>query len=111
MCSSTNRCGGDGRRAGQGAGEADAFEFVAEPGAVVDGGDVERHFERHPAGEHQAAEHVGRESGALLVGEERHDERPLGDDAVLFQRLGHFQPGEHAEVAVVAAAGAHGVDV
>ena len=36
---------------------------------------VERLLERHPADVHQAAEHVGREPGALLVGEERHRDR------------------------------------
>ena len=100
-----------GRRARQGAGEADAFEFVTEAGAVVDRCDVERHFERHSAREHEAAQHVGRKSRPLLVGEERHDERAFGHDAVLLQRLGHFQPGQDSEIAVVAAARAHGVDV
>ena len=73
--------------------------------------DRERVLERHPAREHEAAEHVGREPAALLVGEERDRERPLELDARGDHRLDHLEAGEHAERAVEAAAGRDGVDV
>ena len=102
---------GRGRRARERPGVADAHELVAEPGAVVGGADVERLLERHAADVHEAAEHVGSEAGALLVGEEGHADRVVGLDAVRLQRLDHLQAGQHAEVAVEAPAGGHGVDV
>ena len=73
--------------------------------------EAERAFERHRAGKDQAAEHVGLEARALLVGEEGDRQRPLGDDAGVVERLDDFEPAEHAERAVVMAAGRHGVDV
>ncbi len=97
-------------RARQRADVADAVELVAEHGAV-DGHRVERHLEGQAAGEHEAAQHVGREAGALLVGEEGHGQRMGGLDPRADHGLEHLEAGEHAEVAVVAAAGGHGVDV
>ncbi len=99
------------RRARHRAGVADALELVAEPGAVVDGTDVEGVLDRHAADVDEAAEHVGREAGALLVGEDADGDRAAGADVVLDQRLEHLQAGEHAEVAVEASAGGDGVDV
>ncbi len=68
MCSSTNAWGtapGHGARSAV----ADAVELVADDRAV-DADDVERLLQRHTADVHEAAEHVGREPGTLLVGEE-----------------------------------------
>ena len=64
-----------------------------------------------PADVHEAAHHVGREAGALLVGEEPDGQRAGELEAGGLDRLDHLQPGEHAEVAVVAAARGHRVDV
>jgi hypothetical protein len=58
---------------------------------------------------YQRAEHVGCEA-RLLVGEERDDERPAAETRRV-QRLDRFESAEHAEIAVVAPAGAHRVDV
>ena len=68
------------RRARLGPGVTDAHQLVAEHRAV-DRADRERLLERHAAREHEAAEHVGREPAALLVGEERDRERVLELDA------------------------------
>ena len=89
---------------------ADAVEFFAGDFAV-DADRGQRRLERHRAGEDQAAEHVGLEARAFLVGEEGDGERPLGDHAGVVERLDHFEPAEHAERAIVMAAGRHGVDV
>ena len=75
MWSSTKQCGNAVAGTRHRPGVADARQLVAESGAVVDGRDVERLLERHPADVHQAAEHVGREAGAFLVGEERRPPR------------------------------------
>jgi len=48
---------------------ANALEFFASD-LAVDADRAKRLFERHRPGEHQAAEHVGLEARALLVGEE-----------------------------------------
>ena len=53
----------------------------------------------------------GGEAGALLVGEEGDGQRPAGHDAGPVERLDDLEAGQHAEVAVVPAAGADGVDV
>ena len=57
-----------------------------------------------PPGAHQAAELVGREAGALLVGEEGDRQWPAAH-AGLLERVDHLEPGQHAVVAVVAPAG------
>ena len=88
----------------------DAVEFIAHDSAV-DPDDVERLLEAHATHVDEAAEHVRREAGALLVGEEGDGERVLGLDATLGQRLEHLEAREDAEVAVVATARAHRVDV
>ena len=89
---------------------ADAVELLAHHRAVG-AHHVERLLQGHLAGVHQAAQHVGREPGTLLVGEEPHRQGPPGGDAGPLHRLHHLQSGQHAQVAVVAPAGAHGVDV
>ena len=53
----------------------------------------------------------GGEAGAFLVGEEPDGQRPGELEAGGLDRLDHLQPGEHAEVAVVATARRHRVDV
>ena len=95
---------------GSGAGVADAVQLVAEAGAV-DAHDVEGLLEGHAPDEDQRAQHVGGEAGALLVGEEGRRPADGRGDAGLLERLDDLEPGQHAEVAVVAAAGADGVDV
>ena len=89
---------------------ADPVQLVAEHDAVGVGA-VEGLLQRQAARVGHAPQHVGAEPGALLVGEEGHLDRSSGDDAGVVQRLDHLQPAEHAEVAVVAPAGGHGVDV
>ena len=97
-------------RAGRRAEVADAVELVAEAGAV-DGDGVVRLLHAHAVGVDEAAEHVGGEAGALLVREEGDGERAARGDAGSGEALDHREPAEHAEVAVVQASGAHGVDV
>ena len=97
-------------RAGQRPGVADALQLVAQAGAV-DGPQVERLLERHAAHVDERAEHVRREAGALLVGEEGDRQRAGGLDAGLLQGLDDLEAGQHAVVPVVAATGADGVDV
>ena len=111
MCNSTKQCGNAAAGTGRGPAIADPYQLVAEPSAVVDGCDIERLLDRHAADEYQAAQHVGRESGAFFVGEERHRQSPCGAHRIGDERLGDLEPGEHTEVAVEASPGAHGVDV
>jgi hypothetical protein len=61
-----------GGRARRGAGVADARELVAQARSVVGRTNVERVLHRHATDVDQAAEHVGLEACAFLVGEERH---------------------------------------
>ena len=89
---------------------ADALELVPEHGAI-DGDDVEGVLQRHAPGVDEAPEHVGGEAAALLVGEEGHGHRPPGADAGVVERPHDLEPGQHPEGAVVAPAGADGVDV
>ena len=98
-------------RARHGAGIADALEFVAEPRFVVGGAHIERFLERHAAHVHQASEHVGLEARTLLVGEEGNGDGPLGGNTSGRECFDNLEPGEHAEVAVEAATGAHRVDM
>ena len=64
------------------------------------------------AGKDQAAEHVGLEARALLVGEERDGERSSGDDAGIIRAFRSPRgPARTPSAAVVAAAGAHRVDM
>ena len=74
MCSSTNACGGTAR-ARQRPGVADARQLVAEAGAVDGRRTSSASSSGQPADVDEAAEHVGREAGALLVGEEGDGER------------------------------------
>ena len=71
MWSSTKACGDADAGTRQRSGIADPSQLVAEPSSVVGGDSVERLLQRQATDVDQAAEHVGRESGALLVGEER----------------------------------------
>ena len=92
------------------AGVADAPELVAD-GLSVDALGGQGLVEREPADIDEASHHVRVEAGAFLIGEESDDDRPLGLDRRLVQDLHHLEPGENAVVAVVAPAGADGVDV
>ena len=56
-------------------------QLVAEHRAVDARGSTSASSSGMPAREHEAAEHVGREPAALLVGEERDRERALELDA------------------------------
>jgi hypothetical protein len=95
-----------GRRSDRrGAAVADAREVLADR-AAVDALDAQCGLQRQIALEHEAPHHAGREARALLVGEEGDGERILGADAGILQRLDDLEPGEHAVVAVVQAAGA-----
>ena len=89
---------------------ADAVEFFAQHG-TVDPDDGVGFFYPHTAGVDEAAEHVGREASALLVGEERDGQITGGRDPRRLQSFDHFESGKHAKVAVIAAAGADRVDV
>ncbi len=78
---------------------------------AVDADGRQRRFQRQRAGEDQAAEHVGLEARAFLVGEEGDRKRPPGDEAGVVERLHDLEPRENAERPVVPAAGLDGVDV
>ena len=82
------RC--DGRRTRCRARVADPGEFVTETGIVIGRSCIERLFQRKATDVDQAAEHVGREAGTFLVGEERNLDRPPRDDAVLLEGLDHL---------------------
>jgi hypothetical protein len=89
---------------------ADPLQLVAQDGAV-DGDDVQRVLQGHAAHVDQAAQHVGGETAALLVGEEGDGDRAPRADTRVIEGADHLQPGEDAQGAVVAAAGADRVDV
>ena len=71
---------------------ADAVQLLADHRAV-DAHDVQSLLAAHAADVDEAAQHVRREAGALLVGEEGHGERVLGPDPVLFEGLDHLEAG------------------
>ena len=109
MWSSTNACGaGSGARAR--AEVADARQLLTND-RTVDAANVVRLLERQSPDIDEAAHHVGREAGTLLVGEEPDRQRAGELEPGGLDRLDHLQPGEHAEVAVVAAPRRHRVDV
>ena len=89
---------------------ADAAQLVADRNAVLVGGGIGL-VQPETTGIDQAAHHVGLEARALLVGEEGDGDRPARRGLGLVQRAHDFQAGQHAVIAVIAAAGAHGVDV
>ena len=89
---------------------ADAVEFAPDGGAV-DALDRVGLLDAHAADVDEAAEHVGREAGPLLVGEERNSKTSRRGDAGGPKGFDHLEPGQHAQVAVVAPTGSHGVDV
>ena len=89
---------------------ADAPQFIADRGSVLVGRGIGL-VEAEAADIDQAAHHVGLEARALLVGEEGHRDRPARRHAGLVQCLHDLEPRQHAVIAVVAAAGADGVDM
>jgi len=83
---------------------ADALQFIAEARAVevlAAIGVVER---KH-AGEHAGRQHRRGEARALFVGPVGDDDRMLCLDAEIVERAHDFQAGQHAEHAVILAAG------
>ncbi|MNT30515.1 hypothetical protein D3C72_1663130 [compost metagenome] len=68
-------------------------------------------LQREGAGEHARAHHHGHEARAFLVGPHRHLDRCFGGDAGVVQAADHFEPREHAVVAVELAARGLRVDV
>ena len=89
---------------------ADAAELVADgkPVVVTDGVGL---VERQRAGPDAAAEDVGVEAHALLVGEGDDRDRTLRRDPGLLQGRDGFERRKHPERAVVAPAGRDSVDV
>jgi len=92
------------------SGIADAPELVAEARAIDRTG-VERLRKREVARIDERAQHVRLEARAFLVGEDADGERPARDEAGLVQGLQHLERAKHAVIAVVASAGADGIDV
>ena len=109
MCSSTKAWGLSAPGL-VGAEIADAAQLIAHRAAVLVGGGIGL-VQPQPAGIDQAAQHVGLEARALLVGEERHGDRPARRDLGFVQRPHDLEAGQHAVIAIVTAAGAHRVDV
>jgi hypothetical protein len=89
---------------------ADARKLIAQHRAV-DGLHRQRIVQPHAAGIDERAQHVGREARTLLIGEHRDGERAARRDAGIVEALNDLEAGEHAVIAVVAAAGAHRVDM
>ena len=89
---------------------ADALQLVAERLAlhVLAAIGV---VERMDAGEHTRRQHGRRKACALLVGPVDDGDRMLRPDAEIVQRAHDLQPGQHAEHAVVLAAGRLGVEM
>ena len=90
---------------------SDALEFSTEAGPIVDGFDIEGLLEGHATDVDEAAEHVGSEARALLVGEERDRDRMHRFDTGGVECLDDLETGEYPEVAVEAPPGADGVDM
>ena len=89
---------------------ADALQLVAEGlalGVLAAIGVVQR----VDAGEDAGGEHGGGEARPLLVGPVDHDDRPARLDAEIVEGAHEFEAGQHAEHAVIAAAGRLGVEV
>ncbi len=98
------------RDAGLGPEIADPLELVAEPEPVLVArvvGVLEGNLARH----HSRADHGGLKARALLVGEDGHGHGVAGAAAGVVQRADRLERAEHAELAVVLAAGGHGIGV
>ena len=99
------------RTHGCSTGVANALQLGPYGGAVVHSLHRQRFIQRHAAHHHQAAHHVGLKARAFFVGKERYLDGPARAHTGFNQRGHHFQPRHHAIVAVIQAAGAHGVDM
>ena len=88
----------------------DALQVFPHAGPV-DTLDFERVRQRQIALKHEAAHHVRRKARPFFIGEKRHRDGLARARARTFQRAHHFEPRQHAVVAVVESAGAHGVDM
>ena len=89
---------------------ADARQFVPHRLALEVFRRVRR-LEAEGAAKHARTHHHRHEARAFLVGPDRDLDRRLGRDVQIVQRAHHFQPGQHAVIAVELAAGRLGVDV
>jgi hypothetical protein len=89
---------------------ADTLQFVLEHLAVDAARGVQL-LQRDPADVGERSRHVRVEARTLLVGESADDNRPTRCEPGIVQCLDDLETAEHAKVAVVATAGAHGVDV
>jgi len=98
------------RHARLGSQVTDALQLVDQAPAVLVAG-VVGVLQRDLAGHHAAGDHGGLKAGALLVGEDRQRHRVARADTLVVQRADRLQRAEHAELAVVLAAGGDGVDV
>jgi len=83
---------------------ADAPELVAEALALAVLAAIGV-VERVDAGEDARGQHGGGEAGAFLVGPVDHDDRPARPDAEVVEGADDFEAAQHAEHAVIAAAG------
>ncbi len=89
---------------------ADTFQFIAESGSI-DTDHIVCRFGQHTADVDEGPQHVGRVPRTLFVREDSHGERTPWFDTTFLAGLDDLESGEHAVVAVVETAGAHGVDV
>ncbi len=60
---------------------------------------------------HQAAHHVRSKACALFIGKGHHLQRTIQLHIGIIQAGHHFQSSQHAQIAVVASASSHGIDV
>jgi hypothetical protein len=94
----------------RGAEIADAAKLVADRDAVLVGRGIGL-VETDASHIDEAAHHVGLEACAFLVGEEGDGDRPPRRHVGGVQRAHDLEAGQHAIVAVIAAAGANRVDM
>jgi hypothetical protein len=89
---------------------ADALQLVAEALALGIDAVIGPVLVVH-AGEHARGQHGRGKARAFLVGPVDHHDGVLGLDAEIVQRADHLQPAQHAQHAVILAAGGLGVEV
>ena len=89
---------------------ANAFEFINQL-LPIDAARGEGCIQREPSDVDERTEHIRLEPRAFFVGKGSDDQRTSGRDARRVECANDFQATQYAQVAVVAAPGAHGVDV
>ncbi len=89
---------------------ADARQFFADRLAIDVLGRIGR-LQRKRAAKHAGTHHHRHEARTFLIGPERNLDRRFGLDLQVVQRTHHFQPGQHAVVAIEFTAGRLGVDM